>query len=135
MAAIGKTRQVIAITHFPQVASLAQHHFVVSKEVEANRTRSTIRPIEGSERIEELRPHVGRQDRVRPRAREKFAGRGGRMKTLFLALCCIATSAWAVDFSTVTHAGKKFILCRVDLKKEKLQILLRDDRRSTFEVL
>ncbi|MBL9145696.1 MAG: DNA repair protein RecN [Verrucomicrobiaceae bacterium] len=59
MAAIGANRQVIAITHFPQVASLAQHHFVVSKEVEANRTRSTIRAIEGNERIEELARMLG----------------------------------------------------------------------------
>lgn len=59
MAAIGKNRQVIAITHFPQVASLAQHHFVVTKEVEANRTRSTIRAIEGNERIEELARMLG----------------------------------------------------------------------------
>lgn len=59
MAAIGKNRQVIAITHFPQVASLAQHHFVVSKEVEANRTRSTIRAIEGNERVDELARMLG----------------------------------------------------------------------------
>lgn len=39
----------------------------------------------------------------------------------------IVSCSWAVDFSTVTHAGKKFIICRVDLKKERLQLLLRDD--------
>jgi len=59
MAAIGEKRQVIAITHFPQVASLARHHFVVSKEVEANRTRSTIRQIEGDDRVEELARMLG----------------------------------------------------------------------------
>lgn len=59
MAAIGANRQVIAITHFPQVASLAQHHFVVSKEVEANRTRSTIRAIDGEDRVEELARMLG----------------------------------------------------------------------------
>lgn len=59
MAAIGKNRQVIAITHFPQVASLAQHHFVVTKEVEGNRTRSTIQAIEGDERVEELARMLG----------------------------------------------------------------------------
>ncbi len=59
MAAIGDKRQVIAITHFPQVASLARHHFVVSKEVEANRTRSTIRQIQGDDRVEELARMLG----------------------------------------------------------------------------
>lgn len=33
----------------------------------------------------------------------------------------------AVDFSNVTHAGKKFIVCRVNLQNEGLQLLLRDD--------
>jgi DNA repair protein RecN (Recombination protein N) len=59
MADIGRSRQVIAITHFPQVASLAQHHFVVTKEVEGNRTRSHIRSIEGDDRVEELARMLG----------------------------------------------------------------------------
>jgi DNA repair protein RecN (Recombination protein N) len=59
MAAIGKSRQVIAITHFPQVASLAKHHFVVTKEVEGNRTRSTIRPVDSDERVAELARMLG----------------------------------------------------------------------------
>lgn len=33
----------------------------------------------------------------------------------------------AVDFSTITHAEKKFTICRVNLQKESLQLLLRDD--------
>ncbi|MDB6117476.1 MAG: repair protein RecN [Verrucomicrobiaceae bacterium] len=59
MAAIGEKRQVIAITHFPQVASLARHHFVVSKEIALNRTKSNIRQIEGDERVEELARMLG----------------------------------------------------------------------------
>ncbi len=59
MAAIGQARQVIAITHFPQVASLAGSHFVVSKEVQDNRTKSTIRQISGDERIDELARMLG----------------------------------------------------------------------------
>ena len=39
----------------------------------------------------------------------------------------LATFAHAVDFSTITHAGKEFTLCRVDLGKESLRIFLRDD--------
>lgn len=70
MAAIGKARQVIAITHFPQVASLAAHHFVVTKEVEANRTKSSIREIGGEERIEELaRMLGGKRESAREHAR------------------------------------------------------------------
>ena len=35
--------------------------------------------------------------------------------------------SWAVDLSTVTHAGKRFIICCLDLKTETLQLLLHDD--------
>jgi DNA repair protein RecN (Recombination protein N) len=75
MHAIGQARQVIAITHFPQVASLAQSHFVVSKEVKDNRTRSTIRQITDDERVEELaRMLGGKLESAREHARSLLAG-------------------------------------------------------------
>jgi DNA repair protein RecN (Recombination protein N) len=54
MALLGKLHQVIAITHFPQVAATAAAHFVVEKEVIAGRTRSKLYPVEGEKRITEL---------------------------------------------------------------------------------
>ena len=54
MAALGTRHQVIAITHFPQVAATASHHFVVEKEVSAGRTRSRLFPVAGENRIQEL---------------------------------------------------------------------------------
>ena len=54
MAALGMRHQVIAITHFPQVAATASHHFVVEKEVSAGRTRSRLFPVAGENRIQEL---------------------------------------------------------------------------------
>ncbi len=54
MARLGKSHQVIAITHFPQVAATADHHFVVEKEILAGRTRSILYPVEGEGRIKEL---------------------------------------------------------------------------------
>lgn len=59
MAALGATHQVIAITHFPQVASLARSHFVVTKEIEGNQTRSQIAEVAGDERVEELARMLG----------------------------------------------------------------------------
>lgn len=59
MAALGATHQVIAITHFPQVASLAQSHFVVTKEIEGNMTRSQIAEVAENERVEELARMLG----------------------------------------------------------------------------
>ncbi len=54
MALLGKLHQVIAITHFPQVAATAAAHFVVEKEVVGGRTRSKLYPVEGEKRITEL---------------------------------------------------------------------------------
>lgn len=59
MASLGSTHQVIAITHFPQVASLAQSHFVVTKEISGDRTKSNIREVAGEERVEELARMLG----------------------------------------------------------------------------
>lgn len=54
MAALGTRHQVVAITHFPQVAATATHHFVVEKEVSNGRTRSRLFPVSGESRIQEL---------------------------------------------------------------------------------
>jgi DNA repair protein RecN (Recombination protein N) len=54
MAALGTRHQVVAITHFPQVAAIATHHFVVEKEVSGGRTRSRLYPVLGETRVQEL---------------------------------------------------------------------------------
>ena len=54
MAHLGERHQVVAITHFPQVAAVAAHHFVVSKEVRDGRTCSQLVSVDSEERIEEL---------------------------------------------------------------------------------
>lgn len=59
MSELGKTHQVIAITHLPQVASLAKSHFVVTKEIEGKRTRSTIHEVAGDDRLDELARMLG----------------------------------------------------------------------------
>ena len=54
MAALGSRHQVVAITHFPQVAATAGRHYVVEKEVAGGRTRSKLYPVNGEARIDEL---------------------------------------------------------------------------------
>ena len=54
MAALGTRHQVVAITHFPQVAATATHHFVVEKHVSGGRSRSRLFPVTGESRIQEL---------------------------------------------------------------------------------
>lgn len=59
MLELGRDHQVIAITHFPQVAALANHHYLITKEVAAGRTTSHLRPVSGEERIAELARMLG----------------------------------------------------------------------------
>lgn len=54
MAALGMRHQVVAITHFPQVAAAAGHHYVVEKEISGGRTKSRLFPVSGDARVREL---------------------------------------------------------------------------------
>jgi DNA repair protein RecN (Recombination protein N) len=51
---LSKYHQVIAITHLPQIASLADAHFLVHKTEDASRARTSIRQLEGEERVHEV---------------------------------------------------------------------------------
>ena len=69
MARLGERHQVVAITHFPQVAALAGHHFVVSKDVSNGRTCSRLIEVQGEQRIGEMvRMLGGGGDEVRAMA-------------------------------------------------------------------
>jgi DNA repair protein RecN (Recombination protein N) len=46
--------QVICITHLPQIASSAAHHFHVEKKVEKDRTFTSARKLDREERVEEI---------------------------------------------------------------------------------
>lgn len=51
---ISKYRQVICITHLPQIASLPAEHFVVNKEVRNGETYLTVKKLSDEERVEEI---------------------------------------------------------------------------------
>ena len=59
MRAIADERQVLAITHLPQVAACAASQFVVSKDIEGGRTVSKLQRIEKKERIAEIARMLG----------------------------------------------------------------------------
>jgi DNA repair protein RecN (Recombination protein N) len=50
LAALTTSRQVLCVTHLPQVAAFADTHFVVTRDG----NRASVRPVEGEERVEEL---------------------------------------------------------------------------------
>jgi DNA repair protein RecN (Recombination protein N) len=59
MATLGEKHQVVAITHMPQVASLAHHHYVVQKTVEDGKTRSSLVEVKGDRRVAEVTRMLG----------------------------------------------------------------------------
>jgi DNA repair protein RecN (Recombination protein N) len=54
LAALGRTHQVICVTHLPQVASYARTHWTVRKAKRGSRTVTQVTVLEGADRLEEL---------------------------------------------------------------------------------
>ncbi len=59
MKQLGRDRQVLAVTHLPQVAACADAHLLVSKESRGQSTRSRVLPIRGEERVTEIARMLG----------------------------------------------------------------------------
>jgi DNA repair protein RecN (Recombination protein N) len=59
LQALGGGRQVLCITHLPQIAALADHHFAVEKEVSNGRTVTRARALPAKERVRELARMLG----------------------------------------------------------------------------
>ncbi|HEY9147475.1 MAG TPA: DNA repair protein RecN, partial [Gammaproteobacteria bacterium] len=51
---LGESRQVLCVTHQPQVAAQGHHHFRISKQAEGNETRTHVAAIDGEVRVEEV---------------------------------------------------------------------------------
>lgn len=62
MATIALDRQVICVTHLPQIAALGDQHFVVEKQTDGQRTDSSVRKLDDEGRIKELARMVGGAD-------------------------------------------------------------------------
>jgi len=51
---LSRANQVLCVTHLPQIATFADHHYLIEKNDFAGRTRATVRLITGRERTEEI---------------------------------------------------------------------------------
>lgn len=56
---LSKNRQVISISHLPQIAALANNHLLISKKDEENFTISSTKKIENKDRVEEIARLIG----------------------------------------------------------------------------
>ena len=51
---LARTSQVLCVTHLPQIATFADHHYLIEKRISGGRTRTSVRHITGDERTEEI---------------------------------------------------------------------------------
>jgi DNA repair protein RecN (Recombination protein N) len=59
MKQLGQDRQVLAVTHLPQVAACADHHLVVSKHSDAQGTSSQVTALSADARVNEIARMLG----------------------------------------------------------------------------
>lgn len=59
MKQLGRDRQVLAVTHLPQVAACADHHLLVSKQADAKGTASSVVPVTHEQRVAEIARMLG----------------------------------------------------------------------------
>ena len=59
MHQLGADRQVLAVTHLPQVASCADHHLVVAKQLSGTTTLSSVSSVRGEQRVAEIARMLG----------------------------------------------------------------------------
>lgn len=61
--AIAQERQVLSITHLPQIAALADRHLSIVKRVDGGRTNVAVQVLEGEERVREIARMLGATER------------------------------------------------------------------------
>jgi len=54
LKALSKGNQVLCVTHLPQIATFADHHYLIEKREAGGRAKTTVRQISGEERTEEV---------------------------------------------------------------------------------
>ncbi|HET9490400.1 MAG TPA: DNA repair protein RecN [Methylomirabilota bacterium] len=78
LAVAARGRQVLCVTHLPQIAARAAHHLGVVKAVRAGRSRAAVHVLTGSDRVEEIARMLGGtapSGTVRRHARELLGAR------------------------------------------------------------
>jgi DNA repair protein RecN (Recombination protein N) len=64
---LGRSHQIFCITHLPQIAVLADHHFAVEKHVTDGKTTATARELDADERVREITRMLGGTDSAESR--------------------------------------------------------------------
>jgi len=54
LKSLSRSNQVLCVTHLPQIATFADHHYLIEKKVSGQRTKTNVRLISGEERSDEI---------------------------------------------------------------------------------
>jgi DNA repair protein RecN (Recombination protein N) len=54
LKSLSRSTQVLCVTHLPQIATFADHHYLIEKKKAGDRMRTTVREIADDERTEEI---------------------------------------------------------------------------------
>jgi DNA repair protein RecN (Recombination protein N) len=54
LKSLARANQVLCITHLPQIASFADHHYLIEKKENAGRTKTSVRALTAAEQTEEI---------------------------------------------------------------------------------
>ena len=76
---LSKCRQVICITHLPQIAAMADQHFEIRKSASDGRTATSIRALDREAMVDELARLLGggdHRDRAAECGGDEEAGKG-----------------------------------------------------------
>jgi DNA repair protein RecN (Recombination protein N) len=79
LQSLGRSFQVLCITHLPQIAACGQSHYRVTKSVRQDRTVTTVEALGREERVDEIARMMAGSvltDGTRASAREMLAARG-----------------------------------------------------------
>ena len=98
MKQLGQRVQVLAVTHLPQVAACADHHFLVAKALKDGKTNSEVRPIAGEARTAEIARMLGG---------ERLSSTSLAHAQEMLDLSAKSTPAAAATPTAPTAAGRK----------------------------
>jgi len=59
MSVLGEKRQILCITHLPQIAALADRHFLIEKHSEGDTTTTEVFPLEQEDSVREVARMMG----------------------------------------------------------------------------
>jgi DNA repair protein RecN (Recombination protein N) len=101
LKSLAEERQVLCVTHQPQIARFADHHYIVSKTLEQGRTATKVSRLDVEERVGELARMIG-------------GGEEGAQTTIEAARWLLesAANAPAVNRGTRSRKGRQKILTR-----------------------